>query len=76
MVKKASPSLMDACIVSCCGSFCTESKANEIQDFLNSKDLKSNARTISQLLENMRTNASFLEKLKEALGEDGFWDNV
>lgn len=76
MVKKASPSLMDAAIVSCCGSFCTESKANEIQDFLNSKDLKSNARTISQLLENMRTNASFLEKLKEALGEDGFWDNV
>eukprot|EP00560_Eucampia_antarctica_P008788 CAMPEP_0197828290 /NCGR_PEP_ID=MMETSP1437-20131217/4888_1 /TAXON_ID=49252 ORGANISM="Eucampia antarctica, Strain CCMP1452" /NCGR_SAMPLE_ID=MMETSP1437 /ASSEMBLY_ACC=CAM_ASM_001096 /LENGTH=878 /DNA_ID=CAMNT_0043429459 /DNA_START=39 /DNA_END=2672 /DNA_ORIENTATION=- len=58
-IGKGSPSLMDACIVNCAGSFCSEEKADEIEAFFQDKGLVQNARKIAQTLENMRTNAKF-----------------
>jgi puromycin-sensitive aminopeptidase len=77
MVGKASPSLMDACIVSCCGTFCSEDMASEIEDFFNSHPLPRNARKISQTVENIRANAKFLKKLQHSdLSNVSFWDSL
>lgn len=74
MIGKASPSLMDACIVLCCGSFCTNEKADEIESFFKSNPMPQSARKISQMIESMRANASFLSKLEASeCSNETFW---
>jgi len=74
MIAKASPSLMDACIVSCAGGFCSNEKANEIEAFFAKNPCPSNARKIAQTTENMRANAKFLEMLQASdLSKAEFW---
>jgi puromycin-sensitive aminopeptidase len=63
---KANSSLMDAVITFTCNRFCTHDKANEIELFFEKNSMPSNVRRISQLLENMRTSATFLDRIKES----------
>lgn len=77
MIGKGSASLMDACIVSCAGAFCSMEKADEIDAFFTEHPLPRSARKIAQTTENMRTNAKFLAVLKTSqLGTDEFWANL
>lgn len=77
MIGKGSPSLMDACIVNCCGAFCSKSKADEIDAFFTENPLPSSSRKITQMTENMRANGQFLEKLQESeLTKDAFWSSL
>mmetsp|Transcript_28554 Transcript_28554/g.62170 ORF Transcript_28554/g.62170 Transcript_28554/m.62170 type:complete len:893 (-) Transcript_28554:81-2759(-) len=74
MIGKGSPSLMDACIVSCAGAFCSNEKANDIEIFFKENPLPKSVRKINQLTESMRTNAAFLEMLKNSdLSKAEFW---
>lgn len=74
MIGKGSASLMDACIVSCAGAFCSREKADEIDEFFRKHPLPSSVRKITQTTENMRTNAKLLDRLKESeLSKDAFW---
>jgi len=76
MIQKASPSLMDACIVSCCGTFCSEEMADEIDSFFKANPLPRNARKIAQTTETIRANAKFLKKLQESeLSNAAFWES-
>jgi puromycin-sensitive aminopeptidase len=61
MIEKASPSIMNACIVMCAGSFSSKEKADEIESFFETNPLPSSSRRISQLLEGMRANAQLLD---------------
>lgn len=75
MIGKASPSLMDGVINCCCGGFCSQDKATEIEHFFKSNPLPSSARTITQLVENIRSNANFLDTLRKSdLNQQAFWD--
>ena len=77
MIGKGSPSLMDACIVSCAGAFCSKEKADEIEGFFKENPLPKSARKISQLIESMRTNAAFLDMLqKSELSNASFWKSL
>lgn len=77
MIGKGSPSLMDACIVSCAGAFCSKEKADEIEAFFKENSLPKSARKISQLIESMRTNAAFLDMLqKSELSNASFWKSL
>ena len=77
MIGKGSPSLMDACIVSCAGAFCSKEKADEIEAFFKENPLPKSARKISQLIESMRTNAAFLDMLqKSELSNASFWKSL
>lgn len=77
MIGKGSPSLMDACFVSCAGAFCSAEKANEIDAFFKEHPLPSSARKISQTTENMRANAKFLEMLQASpLSGEDFWKGI
>merc|ERR1712232_516208 len=75
MVSSANPSLMDAMIQFSSMNFCTHDAANEVESFFKEHPLKSNQRTISQTLEGIRTNASFLDRMKKTPCMDAsFWD--
>lgn len=75
MLSKASPSLMDAVIVNCCGGFCTLEKATELEEYFEANPFPSSSRRIKNVLENMRNTGAMLEKVKQsALIEDSFWD--
>jgi puromycin-sensitive aminopeptidase len=77
MIGKGSSSLMDACIVSCCGAFCSAEKADEIDAFFESHPVPGSARKIAQTTENMRTNAKFLQMLQASpLSKDEFWTSL
>ena len=77
MIDKASPSLMDACIVSCCGAFCSEERADEIDAFFKAHPLPKNSRKIAQTTETMRANAKFLKKLQASeLSNASFWESL
>jgi len=77
MIGKANASLLDACIVNCAGGFCSAEKADEIDAFFKAHPLPQNARKIAQTVEAMRTNAKFLDKLKNSeLSSDSFWEAI
>lgn len=77
MIGKASPSLMDAVIVSCAGGFCSDEKADEIEAFFNANPQPKSARKIQQTIENMRSNAKFFKCLKASeLSKPEFWESV
>lgn len=74
MLRKASPSLMDAVIVYSCGAFCTLDKADEVEGFFEKHPFPSNARRIQNMLETMRVSGGMLEKVKaSSLLKDDFW---
>jgi len=72
----AVPAMMDAVIVYCCSGFSSHEKADEIEAFFEQNPLPNNTRKISNLLETVRINAAFLERIKgsELLGSDQFWE--
>jgi puromycin-sensitive aminopeptidase len=77
MIGKASPSLMDAVIVSCAGGFCSDEKADEIEAFFNNNPQPKSARKIQQTIENMRSNAKFFKCLQASdLSKAEFWTTV
>ena len=77
MIDKASPSLMDAVIVSCAGGFCSNEKADEIEKFFKANPLPRSSRKIQQTLENMRANAKFLTLLQSSeLAKETFWSSL
>mmetsp|Transcript_89966 Transcript_89966/g.162274 ORF Transcript_89966/g.162274 Transcript_89966/m.162274 type:complete len:905 (-) Transcript_89966:51-2765(-) len=79
MVKNASPSIMDSVIGAATSGYCSAEKADEIEKFFeaNNKKLSSNKRTISQVLEDIRTNAKFLGRALETdLVKPKFWDEL
>jgi puromycin-sensitive aminopeptidase len=77
MIGTASPSLMDACIVSCAGGFCTRERADEVDAFFAAHPLPSSSRKISQVTEQMRANAKFLDALLASeLSDPKFWDTL
>lgn len=74
MIANASPSIMNACIVMCCGSFSSHAKADEIEAFFEANPLPSSSRRISQLLEGMRANAQLLNVIVASeLSKPEFW---
>ena len=68
LVKKASPSLMGAVIKFICGGFASEARAGEIEAFFKEHPLPAHTRTIDQVLENIRSNATFLQRIKDSAG--------
>uniref|UniRef100_A0A7S4NEL5 Aminopeptidase n=1 Tax=Odontella aurita TaxID=265563 RepID=A0A7S4NEL5_9STRA len=78
MIGKGSPSLMDACVVSCAGAFCSREKADEIETFFKEHHpLPKSERKITQMVESMRANAKFLDILRESgLSKDEFWKGL
>ena len=74
MLSKASPSLMDAVIVNCCGGFSTLERAAELESFFAAHPFPSSARRIENMLENMRNAGAMLQKVRESpLVQDSFW---
>mmetsp|Transcript_29685 Transcript_29685/g.53877 ORF Transcript_29685/g.53877 Transcript_29685/m.53877 type:complete len:887 (-) Transcript_29685:86-2746(-) len=77
MIGNANSSLMDAAIVSCGGGFCSNEKANEIEEFFKANPVPRSTRKIQQTLENMRANANFLALLQSSdLAKDVFWSSL
>jgi len=77
MLKSASPSLMDAVISYCAGGFCSAAKADEIERFFQAKPFPQNRRKISQVLEEIRASAAFLERmLGTDIVKDEFWASL
>jgi puromycin-sensitive aminopeptidase len=77
MLDMASPSLMDAVIVMCAGSFCSEARADEIQAFFKEHPFPKNERKIAQMTENMRANGKLLATLQASdLSKADFWDSL
>eukprot|EP00527_Entomoneis_sp_CCMP2396_P000949 CAMPEP_0198141638 /NCGR_PEP_ID=MMETSP1443-20131203/4617_1 /TAXON_ID=186043 /ORGANISM="Entomoneis sp., Strain CCMP2396" /LENGTH=389 /DNA_ID=CAMNT_0043804445 /DNA_START=21 /DNA_END=1190 /DNA_ORIENTATION=- len=65
MLATASPSLMNAVIVLCCGAGATHEKASAVESFFqqHSHQLIGNDRKIAQTVESLQTNAQFLDIL-------------
>ena len=77
MIGNANSSLMDAAIVSCAGGFCSEEKANEIEEFFKVNPMPRCSRKIQQTVENMRANAKFLTLLQSSeLSKAEFWSSL
>lgn len=77
MVKNASPSIMDAVISASISGYCSATVATEMELFFEQNPLPLNKRTISQKLEEVRTNAAFLDRvLATDVREGGFWDRL
>ena len=77
MIGNANSSLMDAAIVSCAGGFCSEEKANEIEQFFKLNPMPRCSRKIQQTVENMRANAKFLTLLQSSeLSKAEFWSSL
>ena len=76
-IGKASPSLMDAVIVSCSGGYCSNEKADEIEEFFKTNPVPKSSRKITQTLENMRANAKFMGVLQSSeLSKAEFWSSL
>ena len=76
-IGKGSPSLLDACIVNCTGSFCSHEMASTIEAFFATKDLPQNKRKITQIIETMKNNACFFDLLQSSqLSESSFWELI
>jgi len=77
MIGTANASLMDAVIVSCAGGFCSNEKADEIEQFFKENPVPRSSRKIQQTVENMRANAKFLSLLQASdLAKDEFWSSL
>mmetsp|Transcript_7528 Transcript_7528/g.7752 ORF Transcript_7528/g.7752 Transcript_7528/m.7752 type:complete len:879 (+) Transcript_7528:105-2741(+) len=71
---KASPSLMDAVIVSCVSRFCTNAQADEMERFFAANPIPQSARRISQTVESIRNSGAMLERVMSSkLTDASFW---
>jgi len=74
LLATAPTNLMDAVIINCCSGFASEEKLQEVKSFFEENPLPNNSRKISNLLETIAINSSFLSRLKtSALTEESFW---
>lgn len=77
MVKSATPSIMDAVIHNGTSGYCSEEKAEEVEKFFETHPLPQNKRTISQVLEEIRSNSKFMARaLATELAKPAFWDEL
>lgn len=77
MLGQASPSLMDAIIVMCAGSFSSIAKADEITQFFKDHPYPKNERKVAQMTENMRANGKYLATLQAStLSKPAFWTSL
>jgi aminopeptidase N len=77
MLSKASPSLTDAIVASCCSWFSNHEKANEIEKFFEDHPLPNNKRKVSQMIEKIRINAAFMESISNSpLASKEFWESI
>lgn len=61
----------------CAGSFCSAEMADDIDNFFKENPLPLSSRRISQMTENIRGNAKFLDVLKSSsLAKDEFWSSL
>ncbi len=77
-LEKSSPSLMSTTVLACCGGFASHAKAAELEQLLLkdlAEDLALQSRSISQMLEETRSNADFVEELKKSrLADAANWE--
>jgi hypothetical protein len=74
MVSTASPSLFDAVIGAACGGFASHARAEEVKKFFDEHPLPANQRRIAQILEGIRVNAAFMDRIAASkMGSPEFW---
>jgi len=77
MLKAANPSLMDAMITYAANGFCHFAAADEVETFFKENPRPQSQRTIAQVLEGVRANAAFLERvLKTPANTEAFWEGL
>jgi len=77
LLKSASPSIMDAVIAYSTSGYCSTSMASEIEKFFEENPFPSNKRKISQVLEEIRGNASFVDRiLATEVTKAAFWSGL
>lgn len=77
MVKDASPSIMDAVIQVSVSGYCSDDMAKEVEQFFEEHPLPLNKRKISQILEEIRSNASFAQRaLSTDVVKPAFWNEL
>ncbi|CAM9808130.1 unnamed protein product [Ectocarpus sp. 4 AP-2014] len=77
MLAKASPSLMDAVILYCCGGFTEEDKMEEVKAFFEANPVPNSARKLSQMLESMAINVRFFKTIAASpLSTEAFWEGL
>jgi len=73
----ASPSLLDAVIIFCCGMACSDAALARLTAFFDKNPLPQNQRKIKQMKENMSNDIKFLKSLKATeLGDAAFWEGL
>ncbi|CAB1114462.1 unnamed protein product [Ectocarpus sp. CCAP 1310/34] len=77
MLAKASPSLMDAVILYCCGGFTEEDRMEEVKAFFEANPVPNSARKLSQMLESMAINVRFFKTIAASpLATEAFWEGL
>lgn len=77
MLSKASPSLMNAVILNCCGHFADSTKIDEVDAFFSKNQLPLSSRRISQMIEGMRSNAAFSASMASGeISSAAFWSSL
>merc|ERR1712137_116612 len=77
LVKDMSPSIMDAVISVSTSGYCTEEMAKQIEQFFEEHQLPLNKRKISQILEEIRSNAGFAQRsLTTDVSKPEFWKEL
>lgn len=65
MIKKASPSLIMGVISYCCAGFASVERADEIEAFFQANPVPLATRKVAQIVESTKTNAAFLQRVKQ-----------
>jgi aminopeptidase N len=76
IVATASPSLLAALVTVSTQGFATAERATEIEEFFQSKDVPLISRKIDQICETIRSNAAFLDMIKQSTKIDGVLPKV
>lgn len=76
-VKDAAPSIMEAAISVSTGGFSSDEMATEVEQFFEAHPLPLNKRKISQVLEEIRSSASFVKRAKKSdVVKSEFWEGL
>jgi len=76
LIKRAGTAMgiMQHLVSICGGKFVTSEKADEVEKYFQDHPVPSANRKISQMLENMRINAKWLQRMQDGkMGDDGFF---
>ena len=78
MLTSASPSLMNAVIVLCCGGGASHEKANAVEDFFKANPVVGSDRRVAQTVEGLRANAKFFDALMASplKTQEDFWSTI